>query len=786
MTKGELNARGCSESDVTSCPRATLMCQSSRPAGSEKYRCGPFVNGPPIAVDRRDAMRICIRMLLFTVSLRLCAQPACPTLNFLNAQTVNLKPSPTSHVDAVRQFDGSYTAFEVADAPPHRIITKMPHFERQFGACVPHVVPSSHVPAPPPVANPLGAGSQAQVVSMLPSGNYMVAGINGAAWSDPIPSIIYFDVFDSGLQLISENAVAAPNAGESFVGLAFADLNRDGKLDVVALSEVHTGHGFAFPAIWSFLGNGDGTFQAGKRQAVAGSLLYGAISFTVGDLNNDQKPDFILGSLGPDSVVALGNGDGTFSQVQPWSAYSTTGGVALGDLNGDGRLDRVLVDLNAGLVYVALGNGDGSFQPFQSYPCLTIPFKAAITASAEVAIGDVNGDSIPDIVTASGTIFFGDGKGAFPNRRDYLVGGNESVMLADFDGDGKVDILIGAGNPDFISGSPDHPTLTVLFGRGGGAFVAAPVTWGSTESMVTADFDGDGIPDLAVTSGRVLSILKGRGNGDFSSVFRYDLPGAPAKPVVADLNHDGMPDLVMLVSTSAGTPPELLLFFGRGDGTLASPLTVPVPDNSASFLAAADLNGDNLPDLVVTGQSSVWVWIARGGGLFASPLAYPVEGTGLPSLAIGDFNGDGKPDMAVAVQSPGGIALLLGKGDGTFAPGTTIPVSVPSTGSDPVLVGPLQLAAADLNGDGRLDLAATFGNYGGSSTGSAIALLLGKGDGTFQSPATVTEPAVQIAAADLNGDNIPDLVVTLGGITPGTAVLVGNGDAGGASYAGFP
>ena len=103
------------------------------------------------------------------------AQFACPSLNFLDASTVNLTPSATSHIDVVRQSDGSYTGFEVTNAAPFRTIATTPHFEKQFAACLPHTLPASPRTTPPN-ANPGGAGSQLQVSMILPSGSLFLRG----------------------------------------------------------------------------------------------------------------------------------------------------------------------------------------------------------------------------------------------------------------------------------------------------------------------------------------------------------------------------------------------------------------------------------------------------------------------------------------------------------------------------------------------------------------------------------------------------------------------------------
>ncbi len=290
-------------------------------------------------------------------------------------------------------------------------------------------------------------------------------------------------------------------------------------------------------------------------------------------------------------------------------------------------------------------------------------------------------------------------------------------------------------------------------------------------SIAIADFDGDGVPDLAVAE--PLTILKGKGDGEFSSVFSYGFAAGmyPLSLAVADFNRDGKPDVAVLLFTNLQG--QIQIFTGNGDGTLTAGVVLPVPATMATVgvIAAADFNGDGIIDLAATAQSGVWVWLGKGDGTFSSPTSYTFPGALLSSLALGDFNRDGKTDIAVADESDGNITILPGKGDGTFSPGTVIPVSVPY-GAAGLVLGPGNLVAGDFNGDNALDLAVTLINP--AVCGGGIAILAGKGDGTFQSPAIDPEHAVAIAIADINGDKIPDLVVA--DYFQGTVVRIGNGD----------
>jgi hypothetical protein len=291
---------------------------------------------------------------------------------------------------------------------------------------------------------------------------------------------------------------------------------------------------------------------------------------------------------------------------------------------------------------------------------------------------------------------------------------------------------------------------------------SSPTTGSQPQRIATGDFNGDGIPDLAVanySSSSAVTILLGKGDGTFTSSAVSPPAGSyPGSIVVADFNSDGKPDLAV-TSTYSNTVTILL---GNGDGTFTQAASLPA-GSYPSAISSGDFNGDGIPDLAAVNQDSntVTILLGNGDGTFTQ-AASPATGSSPRSIAVGDFNGDGIPDLAVANEFGYTVTILLGNGDGTF---TASPVS-PQTGSDPSYV-----AVGDFNSDGIQDLAVANGST------NSVSILLGNGDGTFTpaaSPATGSEPEA-IAVGDFNGDGKVDLAVSNNGSNSVT-LLLGNGD----------
>ncbi|MFY9558990.1 MAG: FG-GAP-like repeat-containing protein, partial [Terriglobales bacterium] len=292
---------------------------------------------------------------------------------------------------------------------------------------------------------------------------------------------------------------------------------------------------------------------------------------------------------------------------------------------------------------------------------------------------------------------------------------------------------------------------------------------GGVTSAAVADLNGDGKPDLVVTSGAggndghgVVTVLLGTGDGTFHRLTGFDSGAGFATSVaVADVNGDGKPDLVVANCASGiepGNCPDevsdgvVAVFLGNGNGTFQPPVTYDSGGGASVSVAVADVNLDGKLDVVVgnecedqacTAPGGAGVLLGNGDGTFRPVVTY--SGVGQGSVAVADVNRDGNPDLVLGAPG-GGVSVMLGNGDGTFQLLASYKVGG---------VGSVAAVIADVNLDGKLDVVAV-------NSDGLVSVLLGNGDGTFQ-PAVIYrtggDRSVSVAVADVNGDSEPDVVV---------------------------
>lgn len=316
--------------------------------------------------------------------------------------------------------------------------------------------------------------------------------------------------------------------------------------------------------------------------------------------------------------------------------------------------------------------------------------------------------------------------------------------------------FVDSSNGNYVLGtaSPDPATINFSFSSAAGSKAAVGT---GPYYAVPGDFNGDGIPDLAVVTTTNLNVFLGKGDGTFQNPLAVATGLVPQGIAVGDFNADGIQDLAVANYVS-GTVSVLL---GNGDGTFQSQVTYASGDNPES-VEVADVNWDGVQDLIVAnlGDNTVSILLGNGDGTFVAASTYPT-GSGPNKVAVGDFNGDGFADIVTANANDNDVTILLNNGDGTFgAPQAYL------TGA-----GSRSVETGDLNGDGILDL--VVGNYGENT----LSVLLGNGDGTFQSQvsyATGHNP-LQMALADFNGDSKVDVAIANANDNT-VSLLLGKGD----------
>jgi len=603
--------------------------------------------------------------------------------------------------------------------------------------------------------------------------------------------------------------------------LAVGDFNNDGFQDVVVIDSNANVNGFGI-----LLGVGDGTFQTQQSIAVTGS--YGNVdSIVTGDFNRDGNLDFAVSWNGNSSVVQifLGNGAGGFTQGATYTLpipnyYPMPNGLAAADLRGNGDLDLIAVDGHnvEGSIEVLLGNGDGTFQaPVTVAPSIGNPLGGVAMADVNhdgkidmvvgsddqldgiyvvlgngdgtfqtpvfyqegdnsgvtgIAIGSLTTKKNADVVISTGNgayVYLNDGKGVFAKPVQYGSSANaSSVVIADVNGDNKNDLVVSSSS----SGA-----VWVLLGKGNGTFTAdaAVNVGGVAEAVVVADFNGDKKLDLAVAANaEFLTVVLGNGDGTFRSSSQYGETNSTIQAIAtADLNGDGYPDIV---EAGGGTGVGVTILLGSAHGALGAPFSIAVGCGEANrsgvnSIALGDVTGDGKIDLVATSyddpyncyENVIGVLAGLGTGKFKKPVYYSTGTTQQSyNITLGDFNGDGKPDIIVE-NYDGSLSVLLNKGKGVF--GTAIVTSGASGDVGTLVIG-------DFNHDGKLDVAVT--DYAQQE----VFVLLGKGDGTFGSPIITPSPLYgdAMTGGDFNGDGKMDLAVSSFQGGGSVSILTGNGD----------
>jgi hypothetical protein len=388
------------------------------------------------------------------------------------------------------------------------------------------------------------------------------------------------------------------------------------------------------------------------------------------------------GGLGIGTINVPGPGTAMFLAQQTYGSGPAPAGIAVGDFNGDGITDLVVASYKAGIgntFSLLLGNADGSFQP---------PINTTIgSSSVGIAVGDFNGDGLADVAVADSgqnavVVRLGNGDGTFQPERINDTGiGPAGIVVADFNGDGNADLAV--TNYDIGHGN----TVTILLGDGLSNFTQLPaLTTGSGPyGIVAADFNSDGLPDLAVVNENddTISVLINLGNGGFQQQRTYRVGHGPVGIAAGDFEGNGNVDLAV-TNYGNGSNNTVSILIGNGDGTFQAEQEY-TTGTGPYGIAVGVFNPSGIADLVTADQTgnTVTVIPGNGDGTFGAPHSYPAGNTPLFVVAA-DFNGDGGPDIAVSNYNSGSgntVSTFLG---GTISTGQLNDIPVYGVGQQNV------------------------------------------------------------------------------------------------------
>jgi hypothetical protein len=519
-----------------------------------------------------------------------------------------------------------------------------------------------------------------------------------------------------------------------------------------------------------FYGDGNGTFQLARKYSTGfGSAPYGIAH---AKFNNNNKTDIVVTLWGNGNVAVLT--EYYAAQFEHQTIYSKGSApqsysVSVGDFNNDHRKDIAVINSGTDNLNILFGVGNETFETQKNY------FLGTDYHPQYVITGDINNDNYLDIVTANSkhdsiSIIMGHDNGTFAAQMMYSTGNGSyplAVTIGDVNNDNRSDIVVTNSNTDSIGilfqfdytsfqrgnsyssedGMAPWPIIVndfnsdncldiatafyksdkigILLGHCNGSFgviISHPTGNDSLPlSSVTYDFNNDNRLDIAVANYGTnnILILLGYGNGSFVTTTTYSTgeDSAPSSIVITNINNDNQID--MLVTNSFTN--NFGVFIGCGNATFASIVTYSTGyDSTPISIIVGDFNSDSQLDIAVANyvSSNIGIFLGYGNGSFDSQVTDSTGYHSWPNCAtVEDFNKDNRLDIAVANSYSNNVGILLGYGNGTFAPVTTY-----STGDGSV---PTFICVYDFNNDNEQDIAVA--NYATNN----IVVLYGSRDRSF-------------------------------------------------------
>lgn len=531
-------------------------------------------------------------------------------------------------------------------------------------------------------------------------------------------------------------------------------------------------------------------------------------SLAVADFNGDTWLDVAVGIQGTDTVaVLLNRGNGLFEAPDLYRAGSDPRYIEAADMDLDGHTDLVAAGYSSRTITVLMNDGGGTFSDLDS-GALSLATEGQVT---DMVVGPIDSDDYPDVLVSTATsneFFASDGFGSL-DAGSTIAGSGLGLDLADLDGDGDQDFVVGTFSLSSYRNDGDAGFTLI------DTFDVDPAS-SSHPNITLDDLDGDGHPDVAAGnfSGSTVGVAFNDGSGGFSGARQFAVESKPTQVAVTDLDEDGNQDLA--IANSGADSVSILL--GDGTGTFTEGSTSPVVVADRPYAAAfSDFNADGKMDLAVTGDKclegelsceggQLGIVLGKEGGLLDTDRIVPIEGDREPrSLDDADMDRDGDSDLVIVSWSGDRSTVALNRG-ANLEKGSIVDFRIPNptrtgeiiladvTGRDgPDLIGassrvpeffinrnngggallepeygvpdssrPAALATADFHGDGFLDLAIA----GHFDDQSKLSIHSNDGEGRFAGMPEQPEPAERViadwvrslASADLTGDGNPDLL----------------------------
>ncbi len=448
---------------------------------------------------------------------------------------------------------------------------------------------------------------------------------------------------------VTFNAFTTLSTGAGPLAMATADLNADGKLDLIYANLGTT-------TISVCMGNGNGTFVAAVNYTVGSAPS----SVAAGDLNGDGRLDLAVTNLGSDDIsVLLNNGNGTFAAAVSYPTGSNARQCAIADLNADGRLDLAVANQSAGTVSILLNSGGGAFAP-------KVDYNLGPNAYG-MGISDFDNDGKLDLAVSRGgaggtggvSILRGNGNGTFQAAVNTGAGGGTFTQIADLNRDGVEDLVVLNQGSDAVY---------IQLGNLNGTFQAATSivvgTVNFSQNVGIADINGDDKLDLIVPVDGAASVQIRTGNGDgtFNAAVTLATAADPTCVAVGDFNGDGSPDIATTNRTT-----------NQGSVLISTTSTI---NYSAQPRDWSMIIG-GIITMGVTANGTSWQWYRNGVAISNDSRFF---GTTTPIMTI----------LGVAVGDAGFYHCVATNG-------------CASKSSNASLVAVYNPCAADFNGDGAVD-----------------------------------------------------------------------------------